>query len=68
MCDRFYNEQYMLAAFLLGGHQGSKYKLIMPNYFVSQDKELFSVVAPVWNHENLQNVEKHGGSFWLQTL
>lgn len=64
MCDRFYNEQYMLAAFILANPQ--KYKTILPNYFISEDKELRNLIAPLWNHPNLLNVERHGGSFWLQ--
>lgn len=64
MCDRFYNEQYMLAAFILANP--AKYKTILPNYFISEDKELSDVIAPMWNHPNLVGVEKHGGSFWLQ--
>lgn len=64
MCDRFYNEQYVLAAFLLANHE--KYKTILPNYFISEDKELSDVILAVWNHPNLHGVERHGGSFWLQ--
>lgn len=63
MCDRGYSEQYGLAAFLLANP--AKYKPLMPNYFVSEDKELNAVLAPLWAHENLQGVETHGGSFWL---
>lgn len=66
MCDRFYNEQYMLSAFLLT--DPSKYNVILPNYFISEDKELASVLKQVWEHPNLKNVEKHGGSFWLQIM
>src|SRR5687767_8261872 len=62
MCDKYYNEQYVLAALLLGGNN---YETILPNFFVSEDKELSFILQPVWNHENLQGVEKHGGSFWL---
>jgi len=64
MCDRFYNEQYMLAAFILSNP--IKYKTILPNYFISEDKALSNLISPIWNHPNLTNVEKHGGSFWLQ--
>jgi len=66
MCDRFYNEQYMLSALLL--NDPSKYNVILPNYFISEDKELASVLKQVWEHPNLKNVEKHGGSFWLQIM
>lgn len=64
MCDRAYTEQYGLAMFMLANP--TKYKTILPNYFISEDKELSSTIAPMWQHENLSGVEKHGGSFWLQ--
>lgn len=64
MCDRFYNEQYLLAAFIISNPK--KYKTILPNYFISRDKELSAVLYPIWNNLNLKHVEKHGGSFWLQ--
>lgn len=63
MCDRFYNEQYMLAAFILANP--IKYKTILPCYFISEDIELAKTISPVWSHTNLTNVEKHGGSYWL---
>lgn len=64
MCDRFYNEQYMLAAFILANPE--KFRTILPNYYISEDAELAKIISPMWNHPNLTNVEKHGGSFWLQ--
>ncbi len=64
MCDRFYNEQYLLAAFILANPK--KYSTILPNFFISEDSELSQIIAPIWNHPNLQNVERHGGSFWIK--
>lgn len=64
MCDRFYNEQYVLAAFVLANPE--RYKTILPNYFISEDPELRSIIEPIWEHPNLKNVERHGGSYWLQ--
>ncbi len=64
MCDRFYSEQYMLAAFIIANPQ--KYKPIFPCIFVSEDKDLSQKLNPIWESENTKNVEKHGGSFWLQ--
>lgn len=64
MCDRFYNEQYLLAALVMSNPM--RYKPFMPNYFVSEDPELSAVFAPLWQHPNLSSVEQHGGSFWLQ--
>jgi hypothetical protein len=64
MCDRFYSEQYGLAAFLLANPQ--RYHTIMPNYFVSEDAELNKILEPLWNYPSMPKVEKHGGSFWLE--
>ena len=64
MCDRFYNEQYMLAAFLMSNPQ--RYRPILPNFFISEDQELADIIAPMWEHPNLKDVERHGGSFWIQ--
>lgn len=64
MCDRYYSEQYGLAYFLLANPE--KYKTIFPCYFVSEDQELSVKLKPLWNHKNLEKVERHGGSFWLQ--
>jgi len=64
MCDRFYSEQYGLAMYLLANPQ--KYKTILPNYFIFEDKELSESISPIWEHETLKTVERHGGSFWLK--
>ena len=64
MCDRFYSEQYGLAIYLLANPQ--KYDTILPNYFISEDKELSNLIFPIWNHENLKGVERHGGSYWIR--
>jgi len=64
MCDRFYSEQYPLAAFILANPE--KYKTLMPNYFVSEDGPLRDVLNDLWDHPNLEGVERHGGSYWLE--
>lgn len=64
MCDRFYSEQYMLAAFILANP--AKYNPIFPANFISEDKELSGKIGSIWSHPNTGNVERHGGSFWLR--
>ena len=64
MCDRFYSEQYGLAMFILANPD--RYKTLLPNYFIYKDKALSKMVEPVWQNENLPDIEKHGGSFWIQ--
>lgn len=64
MCNRYYSEQYALACYLLANPD--RYEVLLPNYFISEDKELAEIIAPIWEHENLKNVERHGGSFWIR--
>jgi hypothetical protein len=64
MCDRFYSEQYVLAAFLLANPV--KYETLFPGIFVSEDKALAHLLEPIWQSENTRGVEKHGGSYWLK--
>jgi predicted O-methyltransferase YrrM len=63
MCERFYSEQYALAAFLLANPQ--RYQTLLPNYFIAEDPALSAMLSPLWQHPNLEGVERHGGSFWL---
>lgn len=64
MCDRSYSEQYGLAMYLLANSK--KYSTLFPCYFVSEDTELKETLNPIWNHKNLDGVERHGGSYWLR--
>lgn len=64
MCDRFYSEQYGLGMFILANPE--KYSTLFPAYFISEDEALKSLLEPIWAHKNLQGVERHGASFWLE--
>ena len=64
MCDRFYSEQYLLATLLLAAP--GRYQTLMPNFYVSEDAELKKIIEPIWDHPNLNSVERHGGSFWFR--
>jgi hypothetical protein len=64
MCDLLYNEQYMPMAFMIANPRW--FKILLPNYFISEDAELSSILQSLWNHPNLHGVEKHGGSFWFE--
>jgi hypothetical protein len=63
--DRFYSEQYLLAAQLLGGV--TSYEVEFPGWFVGNDVELSSMLLPLWELPHLWRVERHGCSFWLLT-
>lgn len=64
MADRFYSEQYLLATWLLANPDS--FEVLMPNFFISEEKDLAGILDPLWNHPNLQGVEQHGGSFWMR--
>jgi len=52
MCDRFYSEQYLLASYLLANSK--KYNPLLPNYFISKDKEL----KKYWNQVGIIRILK----------
>jgi predicted O-methyltransferase YrrM len=64
MCDRFYTEQYGLAINLLAN--AKRYQTIFPAYYISEDEALRGLISEIWEHPNLQDVERHGGSYWLR--
>lgn len=63
--DRFYSEQYLLAACLLGGGKGLS--ILSPSYFVSQDVELSSILAPLWTAAVFDGLGMGGNGFWMTT-
>jgi hypothetical protein len=64
--DRWYSEQYLLAAYLLGGDE--TFVTEFPAWYVSTDQQLASKLEPLWSHPTFANVERHGGSYWLRTV
>jgi hypothetical protein len=64
MCERFYSEQYGLACFLLANAE--RYRPMLPAYYVSEDPALAALLSPLWQHPHMEQVERHGGSFWLR--
>ncbi len=61
--DRYYTEQYMLAALLVFGNQ---YDIVLPNRFITLDQELSGVLAPLWASSEFAGAPRHGGSFWIK--
>lgn len=60
---RYYSEQYLLAAYLLGG---SKYIApVLPCYYASRHAELKQILAPMWRQSHFAGVDPSGSSFWF---
>ena len=64
MLDRYYSENYILGAVLLTDPR--RYGMLSPNFYISEHKELSKILDPLWHHPRLQQVERHGGSFWFK--
>jgi hypothetical protein len=65
VCDRFFNEQYILAACLLNS---DKYRIISPNYYLLAEKIADDLWNSIWKIPSLASVKKHGRSFWFSKL
>ena len=63
--QRYYSEQYILGAMLLGGAQSMQIEL--PVAFVGYDTTLRSAAEPTWAGHSA-GAFHIGGSFWLRTL
>ncbi len=64
MCDRYYNEQYTLAAFLLSNPE--RYTILFPGYYVSQNKDFQKDIGLLFAAMPDKHKEQHGGSFWIE--
>jgi len=61
---RYYSEQYLLASYLLA--EGSKFDVVLANAFISNDSELNSIMAPLWEELKMDPVGRRGASFWIK--
>lgn len=66
---RWYNEQYLLCSYLLGGGDGDRIKC--PNAFLSMQREVFDVSEPLFGRGGMFETEPHGGGlqggfFWIE--
>lgn len=64
IAERYYSEQYMLAAYLLGG---AEVEIVLPAWWVSNDAQLGGALDPLWSRPGLGHVDRHGVSFWFTT-
>jgi hypothetical protein len=62
--ERYYSEQYLLAAYLLA--RGQLFDIELANMFISADPELNKVLTPLWRRPQLAGAETHGCSFWIR--
>jgi len=54
--ERYYSEQYLLAAALLA--EGHQFEVILPNAFITLDEALRKIIQPLWRNPNLNGEQE----------
>jgi len=62
--DRYYSEQYLLAAYLLANTD--RFNILLPNYFILNEPALMQILNPIRNPE-MDVPGNPGASFWIKT-
>lgn len=60
--ERYYNEQFVIAAYLLAG---GMFDTLLPVHYCVRDKELHSILEPLWWVLTRQGAATNGQSLWL---
>ena len=63
--DRYYSEQYLLAAYLLAG--APSFEIVLPAWYVSVELDFRTLIEAPWARPELAGVQRHGTAFWLET-
>jgi hypothetical protein len=64
LAERYYNEQYLLTTYLLGGASGDR--IVFPGAYISGQAEALRLLG--WLHTDPQyaDLTKHANGFWLE--
>lgn len=65
LSERYYSEQYLLAAHLLAS-RGAAATVLLPNAFIAGDAEFDGVLRRLWKKPGLEELEPWGASFWFR--
>lgn len=62
---RFYNEQYLLMTYMLGG--GGRDQVLLPVNWAAAQPQLHGLLSPLWNHAALfGQAGTGGGAYWAR--
>lgn len=62
--NRFYSEQYILAAYLLGGANGDQIEF--PAWYLCREGDIWADIQELFDWDASAEVERHGGAFWMR--
>ena len=63
--ERYYNEQYLLMAYLLGG--AGQDTTLLPVRWAASNPSLYSILEPLWQRNHLfDGMQISGGCYWVQ--
>ena len=65
VADRYYSEQYLLGALLLGRPRWVR--LTLAAHYVSKRRAHFPELDSVWKRPELAGIETHGVALWFET-
>jgi hypothetical protein len=63
--DRYYSEQYLLAAHLIAGNP--LLEPVLPTFYASREPELRSLLDGLWSDRRLATAVPAGHAFWMRT-
>lgn len=61
---RFFNEQYLLMSYLMGG--GGTDEILLPNSLIFGSPAFRPSVTAIFEGRHFEGVERHGGCFWMR--
>ncbi len=67
LADRWYSEQYLVAAWLLGGGAGDATQVVFATHFAATDQELRPAADQAFAACGPQGMPAYGSSFWIQS-
>lgn len=62
--DRYYSEQYVLAAHLIAGNR--RLAPVLAAWYATRTPELRSALEPLWSDPRLEGIKTYGNAFWIQ--
>jgi hypothetical protein len=66
IANRYYSEQYLLAAYLLA--RTRRFQTVLPSWYVSKSEEHRSALDSIWDDPALREVSRHGTAYWVESL